>query len=300
VLADGRVVDCDADREPDLFWALRGAGAGGFGIVNALRFATLPAPPVATRLHVVFAGEDAAAVLRAWQAWAVDAPDELAATLLLGDGGVVVTGAHIGPAAEAERLLGELAGQAGAAPASTVLEAGTYHAVKRALSGLGGVDEALSEGHALSRSELFERPLPDDAVDALVAHLHDDAGGATRELDLTALAAGYGRVAPDATAFAHRGARFVLKHTAVVGADAPETDRRAASDWLERSFAIVHPFGTGGVYPNFPEPGLEDWARAYHGENVARLAEIRARYDPGDVLAGPQSIPLGAGAGASG
>ena len=44
VLADGRVVDCDGEREADLFWALRGAGAAGFGVVTELRFATVPAP----------------------------------------------------------------------------------------------------------------------------------------------------------------------------------------------------------------------------------------------------------------
>jgi Berberine and berberine like len=98
----------------------------------------------------------------------------------------------------------------------------------------------------------------------------------------------------------HRDARFVLKHTAVVAADAPETERAAAREWLERSFAIVDAFGSGGVYPNFPEPELEGWARAYHGEHLERLAEIRARYDAEDVLAGPQSIPLGARAAVSG
>jgi FAD/FMN-containing dehydrogenase len=194
----------------------------------------------------------------------------------------------------------ELVARAGAPPASSLLEGGSYHAVKRALSGLGGVDEALSEGHALSRSELFERPLPDDAVAALVAHLRDDAGGATRELDLTPLGGAYGDAAPDATAFAHRGARVLLKHTAVVAADAAEADRAAARAWLERSFGIVHPFGTGRVYPNFPEPELEGWARAYHGENLERLAAIRARYDPDDVLGGPQTIPSGAAAAATG
>ena len=44
VLADGRIVDCDAEREPDLFWALRGAGAEGFGVVTSLAFRTCPAP----------------------------------------------------------------------------------------------------------------------------------------------------------------------------------------------------------------------------------------------------------------
>src|SRR6185436_5258535 len=43
VLAGGRLVTCDALREPDLFWALRGAGGCSFGVVTSLTFATLPA-----------------------------------------------------------------------------------------------------------------------------------------------------------------------------------------------------------------------------------------------------------------
>src|SRR4051794_26845273 len=249
VLADGGTVACDADHDPDLLWALRGAGAGGLGVVTALRFATLPAPAVATRLHAEWPVGAAAAVATAWQEWAPDGPDELAATLLLGPGGATITGAYIGPEAEAERLLAEVASAAGGAPPEARLEPGTYHAVKRALAGMGGVDDALSAGHAYSRSELFDRSLPADAITALLDHLGEAPGGAACELDLTPLGGVYNRVAEDATAFAHRGARFVLKHTAVV---APDADPAAARDWLEASFALVHPHGSGRVYPNSP------------------------------------------------
>ena len=51
VLADGRVVECDDAREPDLFWALRGAGGGQFGVVTSLTFATVP-EPVTTRFEL--------------------------------------------------------------------------------------------------------------------------------------------------------------------------------------------------------------------------------------------------------
>ena len=37
VLADGRILQCDDHHEPDLFWALRGAGAGNFGVVTSAR-----------------------------------------------------------------------------------------------------------------------------------------------------------------------------------------------------------------------------------------------------------------------
>jgi len=40
VTADGELRHCDANSEPDLFWALRGGGGGNFGVVTALRFAT--------------------------------------------------------------------------------------------------------------------------------------------------------------------------------------------------------------------------------------------------------------------
>ena len=44
--------------------------------------------------------------------------------------------------------------------------------------------------------------------------------------------------------------------------DAPPlawTESRAARGWLDRSWALVHPWGSGGVYPNFPDPDLPDW-----------------------------------------
>jgi len=42
VLADGRVVSCDASRQADLFWALRGAGGGNLGVVTSFTFASHP------------------------------------------------------------------------------------------------------------------------------------------------------------------------------------------------------------------------------------------------------------------
>lgn len=80
VLADARRVDCDADHEPELFWALRGAGGGQFGVVTSLVFATVPEPR-ATRFELRWPATTAAAVVAAWQDWAPDAPDDITANL---------------------------------------------------------------------------------------------------------------------------------------------------------------------------------------------------------------------------
>ena len=47
---------------------------------------------------------------------------------------------------------------------------------------------------------------------------------------------------------------------------------------VQRSAALARPYGTGGVYPNFPEDGLDDLGAAYYGANTERLRAIGARY----------------------
>src|SRR5918996_1356201 len=74
VLADGRIVECDEHHEEDLFWALRGAGAGNFGVVTSLTFGTIPAP-AATNFHLAWSFSEAAAAIDAWQSWAPAAPE---------------------------------------------------------------------------------------------------------------------------------------------------------------------------------------------------------------------------------
>ena len=52
----------------------------------------------------------------------------------------------------------------------------------------------------------------------------------------------------------------------------------AARDWLARSWALTH--AGGGAYPNFPDADLGPWDAAYHGANLDRLLQVKARYDP--------------------
>jgi Berberine and berberine like len=81
-----------------------------------------------------------------------------------------------------------------------------------------------------------------------------------------------------------------LKHAVVLAAGASPRERDAARDWLAQSWSVVHPWGSGGVFPNFPDPELTDWATAYHGANYERLAEVKARYDPDDVFRFDQAV----------
>jgi FAD/FMN-containing dehydrogenase len=258
VLADGRVVDCDEHHNPDLFWALRGAGGGQFGVVTSLAFQSVPAP-AATTFHLVWPAGDAAAVIEAWQDWAPDAPDELNASLRL-------TTADDRDDALAVNLF-----------------------AKRALEGLGAADESGPDQPRLifSKSEYFRRPLPADVTAELVRMLgRGRVRGESRELNLTPSGGAYNRVPADTTAFAHRDERYLIEHVLIADPDAPAVGR----EWVTRSWATVHPWGSGRVYPNFPDPDLANWAEAYHGGNYERLQRVKRTYDPDRVFRFEQSL----------
>jgi FAD/FMN-containing dehydrogenase len=60
---------------------------------------------------------------------------------------------------------------------------------------------------------------------------------------------------------------------------------------VTRSWASVHRWGSGGVFPNFPDPDLEDGAHAYYGTNYDRLVQVKAHYDPTGFFHFHQSLP---------
>lgn len=263
VLADGSVVDCD--HEPDLFWALRGAGGGQFGVVTSLRFDTV-AEPTAVRIEAHWPACEE--LVSAWQAWAPDAPDELTVNLTLESGGATLFGASTLDEGPTRELLREFTDLAGVAPAIELRPGLPYGRLKATFADPRDL-RALR-----TRSEFFAHTMSDRTLASLLAQL-----GPGRQLTFIAMGGAYNRLDEDATAFAHRGERFLLEHAA-----------DAADPWVDRSWATAHADGSGRVYPNFPDPALDDWAVAYHAGNRSRLAAVKNTYDPHRFFDFPQAI----------
>ncbi|MEU4448576.1 FAD-binding oxidoreductase [Actinosynnema sp. NPDC050801] len=302
VLASGRVVTASEPEEPDLFWALRGAGGGNFGVVTRATFRTVPARP-RTHLRLAWDFGHAAALVRWWQRWAPDAPDAVSVELVA-----------LGPEFPDEEPVAMLVGAApdraavdalvasfGVAPAfaevvdvsaaDAVLRHATPHsAVALDPDGIPLVHDR--PGMSTAKTEFFDRPLPDDVVADLLAHfVADREHGELREIAFTPWRGAYGRIAPDATAFAHRDPAFLIKHTVLVGPNGAARRGPEVLDRLAAAWAITHPWGTGRVYPNFPDPAQVDWLTAYYGANADRLRAVKAHYDPDDVFRFAQSVP---------
>ena len=276
VLPNGSVVECDHDHEPDLFWALRGAGGGQFGVVTSLRFDTI-AEPMTTRIEAHWPFSAVGELVSAWQAWAPDAPDELTVNLTLeAEPGAPVRATLFGAATLGDgptrELLREFLDRAGV-PSTVELRAGLpYHQLKSTFADPRNLSLRI-------RSEFFSHSLTHCTLASLLTQLADPGTGGRRQLAFTAMGGAYNRVAENATAFAHRSERFLLEHVA-----------DAADPWVDRSWATAHADGSGRVYPNFPDPALDDWAAAYHAGNYPRLAAVKHAYDPRRFFDFPQAI----------
>lgn len=305
VLADGRIVRTTEERDPDLLWALRGAGAGNFGAVTSLTFRTRPSVP-AIDFAAWWPAEQAAAVIDGWQHWAPAAQANINAELVLrcwpslsDDPVLTVFGLMVDTSGgQASRHLADLVDLVGTAPhrvsytevsPRALPEHHTYAGEPVQHTKLGGRPLEYDHGVRFVKSEFFDGTIPRDTAAELAEWLlRDRVAGQQRELEFIPWGGAIAQPAADETAFVHRSPRFLLEHSAV--AQGTDAVKKASHEWAVRSKEIVAPWGNGHVYQNYPDPDLEDWAGAYYGGNLERLRRIKSTYDPDNVFRFEQSI----------
>ncbi|WP_055499217.1 FAD-binding oxidoreductase [Streptomyces albus] len=314
VTADGRLRRVAEDSEADLFWALRGAGGGQFGVVTALDFRTQVAPSCQT-FFLSWPWERAAGVVREWQRWAPVAPEEMGTSLHLSapaggrPGSVRMSGLSLGARREVENHLDRLAGRIGESSCDLALRRHSYLDAMKVMGGVSGWTLAQAhqrgtlpgrtrrgrvprESYAV-RSDFYVRPLPPAGIRTLltrVERLSGLRGGGAGSVALDALGGAVNRPRADATAFPHRGARFLARYL-IHWPDAAGAEQVAGyRGWLDATHAALRPWAGGHAYQNCPDPALRDWRHAYYGANAGRLAAVKARYDPDRVFCFPQAL----------
>ncbi|GAA3488205.1 MULTISPECIES: FAD-binding oxidoreductase [Streptomyces] len=312
VTADGTTLRCDDATHPDLFWALRGAGNGQFGVVTRLEFRTHPAPEVVTA-RLTWPWSKAAAVLTAWQEWGPAQPDEIwsSAHFSAGAGGgtptVNVTACSLGSRSALADALDRLTARAGA-PRSSSLRTTPHLDAMLQYAGCAGLSEAqchlpgttpgrdpagtLGRENYGARSAFFAASLDRAGVRTLLAAVErftrvPAAQGGAGTVALTALGGAVNRVAPEATAFVHRNMRMLAQYTA---SWRPATPGTAHQQWLTATHDALRRHASGSAYQNYPDANLPDWRRAYFGSAAGRLTGLKARYDPDRLFDFPQAL----------
>ncbi|WP_328467458.1 FAD-binding oxidoreductase [Streptomyces sp. NBC_00448] len=298
ITADGRSHAVSADAEPDVFWALRGAGNGNFGVVTSLTFATHPVPAVVTG-YLTWPWSHAADLVGGWQSWGPDLPDHIWSALDLNctvgqsptvSVAMTSTGSRDDLAAAADRL----ATAVGAPATSVSLRPHTYVDAMFSYAGCEGRSAAqchlapvgsLERDTYTARSDFYDVNLPAGGVQALVGRLQQlagQSGGGAGSIALTALGGAVNRPSATATAFSHRGSRFLAQYLA--------SHELSATSWLDDTHTALRRYASGAAYQNYTDPSLTDWRTAYYGPNADRLTALKKQLDPNRLFDFPQAL----------
>ena len=283
VLADGRRVRACADEHPDLFWALRGGG-GNFGVVTSFELRLHELGPQVFGLNVAYPLEDAARVLAAWRDAVADAPDELSTAgfiwslpvvaelpaELRGAPYVGVAGMWAGDPADGERATRPL--RALATPLLDMSATMPYLDFQRSL------DPFFPAGVRRYWKALYLDGLSDAAIDLTVDWSERRPSGDTLVI-VRHCGGAIARVGARDTAFGDRSSQWMLS---IDSSWTDPADDQANVAFTRDFHAASRPYSTGQTYFNFPGLHEEGDAavRDSYGANHARLARIKAAYDP--------------------
>ena len=289
VCADGQVRTASADSNPDLFWALRGGG-GNFGVVTSFTFQSHRVGPTVAFGAVFHPVSDAENVYRRFRDWAGTAPDEV--TALIGcttlpasehtppeihNRPMIVTSAvYSGDPDEGMKVLQPL--REIGTPLVDISGPMPFAGIQSAF------DEFFQRGSLRSYwKSTFVQELTDPILDIVVRKAQSRPSDRTFVVTFF-MGGAINTVGPEETAYAERSANWMLSMDGN-WTDPAEDDR--VISWVREAWAELHEQGTGTLYLNFtgadaegPSVGVE----SAFGKNLARLARIKAKYDPDNLF----------------
>ena len=291
VTADGVLRHASAEDEPDLFWAVRGAGSN-FGVVTSLTFRLHPVGPMVMLCAPMYALEDGPAVLRRWRDYIATTPDDFTPLAvfwsvpegfppdLVGRPIVILAGVFAGPLEEGERLVQPL--RELATPLLDLSGPMPFAAVQSAF------DPFFPKGLLQYWKSTYVDALGDDLLDALCA-LAASRPSPKTTMDVWPQGGAVARVGSEATAFGPRPPFMVAFESTWTD----PADNEANIAWARESLASMRRFASRGIYLNFPGFGeeQEELVRAAYGPNYTRLRALKARYDPTNLFRANLNIP---------
>jgi hypothetical protein len=291
VLASGERVRASADENPDLFWALRGGG-GNFGVVTAFTFRLHPVGTIVAG-PTFWPVEDGAEVLMAYSEFIRQAPRELNGFFLF------TTVPPAPPFPEALWLrkisgvvwcwLGEEAdAPAAMAPLLDALPEPLMHGVgpMRHADLQSMFDGLYPAGDQWYWRADFVKEIPQTA-----AEIHARFGAQMPTMQSTMHLYPIDGAAHDVdssdTAWSYRDATWA---SVFAGVDHDPANADAIRTWSIDYFEALHPFSAGGAYVNMMMDEGQERVRAAYRDNYDRLAQIKAKYDPGNLFRINQNI----------
>ena len=287
VTADGSVQRASRGVNEDLFWALRGGG-GNFGVVTEFTYRLHEVGPDITAGLVAWPASEADGVLKVFRTVAESAPRELTCVVLRrnappapwlpesahGTPIIVVVVCHSGTAEQAEA---DLAPIRCARPAARRPHPG--QAVRRAAD---AARRDAAEGHHYYWKSEFVPGLSDELFATYNAQF-ENLKAPANQIVLFQVGGALNEHPEDDGAIGNRDAAFACVVQSMWTPDSGAGDANRA--WVRSAWQALKPFSTGGNYVNFQtDDEAEDRVTESYRTNYARLATVKAKYDPTNLF----------------
>ncbi|MCB9078871.1 MAG: FAD-binding oxidoreductase [Anaerolineaceae bacterium] len=285
VTTDGQLRRVSATENSDLFWGLRGGG-GSLAIVTGMEIKLYPVTTVYGG-NLFYSIEQAKAVISHYREWLPTVPDELTSSVVImnfppipempdflrGQSFVMIRGAYTGPVEQGEALLEYW--RTWQKPVIDDFKALPF-------TQAAAISNDPVEPMAAMSSSAWLRELSDEAIDILIDHLKPANGSPLAFAEVRHAGGAIAR--PQATAYSNRDAQLSLQ---VVGAIFSPESHQALKGYVAQFKQALQPYLTGQVYMNFLEgtESQEQIRNGYAPEAYERLTQLKAKYDPDNVLA---------------
>jgi FAD/FMN-containing dehydrogenase len=279
VTADGRILIAREGENPDLFWAMLGAGAN-FGIATSLEFKLHSIETVLSG-NLRYPLRQAKKILTFLDGFAPTIPDELFLTAAVlphpGERMLDVKVLWMGDKAKGERVLRPL--RKSLKPFEDTIKPKAYLDEQRA-----GFDVPEGDVASHRRAGHFER-FTGSVIDVILEY---SANSPSESSGITMMYwHGPWSAKPHNNAFGFRRVGFEYwVHTYWEKA----MDRKKSIAWVEEFFMAMVPLSTGAVYVNGLENEGPDRVRAAYGDHYEQLTRIKQKYDPDNFFRINQNI----------
>jgi FAD/FMN-containing dehydrogenase len=281
--AEGKIFDVSQTSYPDLFWALRGAGHGSFGIVLGMTLKMTPLKQISC-FEMSWEWEPTLAkkILEAWQNWIISSPPNITthAYVLYENGKSKITIEGTGPGTFHQEW------RAYFEPLQPKVKTYTGNVLSSAPYWIKQHFNPFSK----TKSSYVFQPIPAEGIDLIVDHITQlNLDQAPYTVHFTFSQFG-GKIKEGNSAFFARDALIMWQQ--MVTWDHPEkTD--VAYEMIREFHQKMMPYVSENGYTNIVDYDLGDkYLEYYYKQHVDKLIEIKRKYDPTNLFRWKQSIPI--------
>ncbi|MGL4847447.1 MAG: FAD-binding protein [Clostridium sp.] len=284
---NGKLLTCSKKENSALFFALRGAGGGNFGVVVAFKFRLPNKVCNVTQFTINYSNiskSDSITFFKIWESFIKTAPNEINMKCSISKNSdsdevtIFCTGLFYGCENALLNLLKPFDFTSGFS-----LDL-TYTSFLQAILFIGA--SYPQEQTFFSYGRFVDRDFTDSEIESLVNIIYSKMPLNSQTIEMNFYGLG-GKVRDfKDTSFFYRNSNYILLIETTFSDRLYSKENKA---WIDKNAKLIYPI-TNGSYINFPYSPLPNYLYDYFGCNVCKLKAIKSFYDPLNVFNFPQGI----------